>query len=179
MRTWVALLRGINVGGHKKVSMPALREALAEAAFEDVRTYVNSGNVVARAAHTQPAKVAATVERVIADRFGLDVAVVVRTAEQLAEILAWNPFPDAVASRPHLVHVLHLAATPDPEQVRDLLAADVAPDRLAARGAEVVIAYATTSQRSPAEGPLRRLGIVATARNWRTLKALVDLAAEH
>jgi len=179
MRTWVALLRGINVGGHHKVSMPALREVLAEAGFEDVRTYVNSGNVVARSAYAQPAQVSAAVHRVITERFGLDVAVVVRTAEQLAGVLAWNPFPDAAANRPQLVHVLHLAATPDPERVRDLLAADVTPDQLAARGAEVVVAYAKSSQRSPTEGPLRRLGVATTSRNWRTLTALVDLAAKR
>jgi uncharacterized protein (DUF1697 family) len=179
MRTWVALLRGINVGGQKKVSMPALRKALAEAGFEDVRTYLNSGNVLARSAHTKPAQVSAAVQEVIAEQFGLDVAVVVRTTEQLAKILAWNPFPDAAASRPHLVHVLHLAATPDRERVRDLLAADVAPDQLAARGAEVVVAYAKSSQRSPTEGPLRRLGVATTSRNWRTLTALADLAAKR
>src|SRR6266498_4312866 len=109
-------------------------------------------------AYAQPAQVSAAVHRVITERFGLDVAVVVRTAEQLAGVLAWNPFPDAAANRPQLVHVLHLAATPDPERVRDLLAADVTPDQLAARGAEVVVAYAKSSQRTPTEGPLRRLG---------------------
>jgi uncharacterized protein (DUF1697 family) len=174
--TWVALLRGINVGGHRKVSMPVLREALTEAGFADVRTYVNSGNVVLRSAQPDPAEVSSAVRRVIAERFDLDVPVVVRTGPQLAEILTWNPFPDAVADRPHLVHVIHLTATPEPERVRDLLAADVTPDQLAARATEVVVAYAGSSQRSPAEAEFRRLGVEGTARNWRTLTALVDLA---
>jgi uncharacterized protein (DUF1697 family) len=174
----VAFLRGINVGGRRKVAMPQLRAALAEAGFQDVRTYVNSGNVVARSDHTDPAEVAAAVRRVIAERFDLDVPVMVRTGAQLAKVLAWNPFPDAAASRPQLVHVLHLAEVPDRKRVRELLAAEVAPDRVAARGAEVVVAYAESSQRSPAEKPLARLGVEATARNWRTLAALVELAAD-
>lgn len=176
MHTWVALLRGINVGGRRKVSMPVLRQALTDAGFAEVRTYVNSGNVIASSAHTDPAEVATAVRAVIAERFDLDdVPVMVRTGEELGAILAWDPFPDAATARPNLLHVLHLAATPDPAKVEALLAADVAPDRLAARGTEIVVDYATMSQRSPTEKPLRRLAIDATARNWRTLTALVDL----
>ncbi len=72
---------------------------------------------------------------------------------------------------------MHLVAEPPAAKVRELLAADVSPDQLAARGGEVVVAYARSSQRSPAERPLKRLGVEGTARNWRTLTALVDLTA--
>jgi uncharacterized protein (DUF1697 family) len=178
MRTWVALLRGINVGGHRKVSMPALREALADAGFENVRTYVNSGNVVLESSLAFAAKVSGAVHDVISDRLGMDVSVLVRTGPELAAVLAWNPFPEAAESRPQLVNVVHLAARPPAAKVRELLAADVSPDRLAARGSEVVVAYARSSQRSPTERPLRKLGIEGTARNWRTLAALVELAGQ-
>lgn len=178
-RTWVALLRGINVGGHRKVSMPSLRSALEAAGFDAVRTYVNSGNVVLRSSHRSPAQVATAVRAVVEEVSGLDdVPVVVRTGAELADVLAWNPFPDAAAERPHLVQVVHLVAAPDPRRVEEVLAADVAPDAVAVRGAEVVVAYATSSQRSPVDKPLRRLGVDGTARNWRTLTALVGLARE-
>lgn len=177
MRTWVALLRAVNLGGRRKVAMPVLREALAEAGFADVRTYVNSGNVVARSALTDPGEVAAEIRGVVAQRFDLDVPVVVRTGEQLDALLAWNPFPEAAADRPQLVGVVHLTAGPDPARLRDLLAADIAPDRVAARGLEVVVAYADRTTGGPAEAALRRLGTEGTARNWRTLRALADLAS--
>ena len=177
MRTWVALLRAVNLGAVNKVSMPALREALAAAGFADVRTYLQSGNVVVGSTLSSAEAVGTAVREVVAERFGVDTPVVVRTGRQLAGILAWNPFPDAAESRPHLVSVLHLVAVPPAAKVRELLAADVSPDQLAARGGEVVVAYARSSQRSPAERPLKRLGMEGTARNWRTLTALVDLTA--
>lgn len=170
-------MRGINLGSHNKVSMPALRAALTAAGFEDVRTYVNSGNVIVRSNHTKPDDVSAAVRRVVAECSDVDTPVLVRTYDQLAAILAWNPFPDAAASRPNLVMVLHLDAEPTPERVRDLLDANVAPDEIAARGREVVVAYEKSSQRSPTEKPLKRLGVTMTARNWRTLTALARLAA--
>jgi len=176
VRTWVALLRGVNVGGHTKVAMPALREGLAAAGFADVRTYVNSGNVVARSAHDDPGQVAAAVGAVASELAGREVAVVVRTGAQLAEVLAWDPFPEAAAERPNLVHVHHLVAEPDPERLRALLTADVAPARVAARGLDLVIDHAERSTGGPLDKALRRLGTEGTARNWRTLRTLVDLA---
>ncbi len=176
MPTWVALLRAVNLGGRNRVSMPVLREGLAAAGFTAVRTYVNSGNVVAGSALTDPAAVAAAVRRVVAERFDLDVPVVVRTGEQLDALVAWNPFPDAAAERPNLVQVVHLVAEPDPDRLAAVLAADVAPDRIAARGTEVVIAYADRTTGTAAERAMRRLGTEGTARNWRTLRALADLA---
>ena len=178
MRTWVALLRAVNLGAHNKVAMPALRAALARAGLADVRTYVQSGNVVLRSDHTAAADVAAAVRQVIADRFAVDTPVVVRTGAQLKRVLDWNPFPDAAESRPQLVSVVHLVDKPSPAAVRELLAVDVAPDRISVRGLEVVIAYAQTSQSRPTAAALRRVGVDGTARNWRTLTALVELATE-
>ena len=178
MRTWVALLRAVNLGAHNKVAMPALREALAGAGFADVRTYVQSGNVVLRSDHTAADDVAVAVRKVIADRFAVDTPVVVRTAGQLKRVLDWNPFPAAAESRPQLVNVVHLVDKPSRAAVRELLAADVAPDRIAVRGLEVVIAYAQTSQSRPTAAALRRVGVDGTARNWRTLTALVELATD-
>lgn len=176
MNTWVALLRGINLGARRKVSMPVLREALGEAGFADVRTYINSGNVVLYSAATDPGEVAEAVRRVVEKRFGLgDVPVMVRTPNQLAKVLAWNPFPDAAVDRPQLVGVIHLAERPDPARLREVLDADVAPDRIAARDLEVVVAYGARTTGSPAERVLKRIDVDATARNWRTLQALVDL----
>jgi uncharacterized protein (DUF1697 family) len=105
--TWVCLLRGVNVGGHNRVSMPVLREALTAAGFLDVRTYVQSGNVIARSAHRSPTGVADAVNAVIQQGFGLDVPVVVRTPEHLRGVLAWDPFPDVSGSEPKRVAVVH------------------------------------------------------------------------
>lgn len=178
MAVWVSLLRGINLGSHNKVPMPALREALVEAGFRDVRTHLQSGNVVTTSRHRTPDRVAALVRGVVESRFGIDVPVVVRSPEQLRAVLEWNPFPEAAAERPKLVQVMHLFATPAADDLEALLAAPVSPERIAVRDAEVVVDYVDNIHASKVTGPwlTKRLGGVdATARNWRTLTALCEL----
>lgn len=174
MPTWVALLRAVNLGRINKVSMPVLREALTGAGFTDVRTYVQSGNVLLDSPLRSPAEVGAEVGRVVHERFGVDTPVVVRTGEQLRAVLDWNPFPEAAAERPKLVDVVHLTATPDPEKVEAMLATGGAT--VAHRGQEVVIDRVDATGRGSSDRALRKLGVDGTARNWRTLTALADLA---
>jgi len=173
--TWVALLRAVNLGAHNKVSMPKLREVLADAGFTAVKTYVNSGNVVLDSPARSPAKVGRQVHDVIVEHFGVDTPVMMRTGRQLAAVLDWNPFPGAAADHPHLVAVLHLSGEPQAAAVETLLAGDYAPVRVAHRGAEVVIDWHDRTGRPPVDRALKKLGVETTARNWRTLAALVEL----
>ncbi len=175
MSTWVALLRAVNLGSRNKVSMPKLRDALAADGFTAVKTYVNSGNVVLDSTLRSPAKVAQAVHDVILDHFGVDTPVMMRTGRQLAEVLDWNPFPDAATARPNLVWVLHLSGEPEAERVETFLAGDYGPVRVAHRGEEVVVAWHDRSGQPTVDRALKKLGVDATARNWRTLTALVDL----
>ena len=177
---WVSLLRGVNLGARNKVNMPQLREALAAAGFGEVRTYLQSGNVIGRSAHAGPEQVAQDVNAVVLERFGLDVPVLVRSPRQLRAVLGWCPFPQDAAARPTAVHVIHLALPPDRDRVAALLAQDWFPDRLAQRDGEVVVRYAATMHASRLQhaSVLKRLGVDGTARNWRTLQALVELTAD-
>lgn len=168
MPVWVSLLRGVNLGARNQVSMPRLREALESAGFADVRTYVQSGNVVARSRHRSRDRVASEVRALVREHFGVDAAVIVRTPAQLASVLDWNPFPTDAVARPATVQVIHLTERPDKDRLAALLAEDWAPDDVAARGEEVVIRYAATMHRSRLQHAtvLRRLGAdwVSTAR---------------
>ncbi len=177
MPQWVCLLRAVNLGSHNKVNMPKLREVLTASGFGDVRTYVQSGNVVVTTDRAAD-KVSAAVRSVLRDDFGVDVPVVVPSPGQLRAVLDWCPFPDAV-DRPTSVHVIHLAATPAADRVDKALAEDWSPDELAIRGQEAVTRYAEAMHKSRLQHAtvLRRLGVDGTARNWRTLTALVDLTA--
>ena len=100
MPTWISLLRAVNLGSHNKVSMPALREHLAEAGFEDVRTYVQSGNLVTTSGHRTEKGVARAVAKVVAERHGVGVPVIVRSPEDMARVLALDPFPAATKRQP-------------------------------------------------------------------------------
>ncbi|MBV9805345.1 MAG: DUF1697 domain-containing protein [Solirubrobacterales bacterium] len=170
------LLRGINLGSRKRVSMPDLREVLTEAGFKDVRTYVQSGNVVlgSRAA---PAKVGAQAERLIAERFGFDVDVIVRTAEELAEVVERNPLAD-VASDPKRYQVSFLDGEPDPAALERITAAATESERLVAIGRELYAWHPDGIARSKLSAKLAGsgLGVRATARNWATVTTLLQMA---
>src|SRR3954466_7579026 len=125
MTRYLALLRGINVGTAKRVAMPALRSMAESLGYADVRTHINSGNLLFRA-DEDAETVRSRLEAAIEQTFALHSDVVIRTAEQLAVVLAGNPFPDDDPSR---VNVAFLAGPPAPEAEERVaaLAADDEP----------------------------------------------------
>ncbi|MGH3501618.1 MAG: DUF1697 domain-containing protein [Nocardioidaceae bacterium] len=179
MATWVALLRGVNVGTHNRLPMPALREALAAGGFDDVRTYVQSGNIVASSPLRSARRVESAVHDLVVSEFGLSLPVVVRRADALAAVVAGNPFPEAAQARPKLLHVSFLAGTPSADQVATLMAADAARDVCRIVGDHLYIDYADGvhgSKLTPAYLARRLGGIDGTARNWRTILTLTELS---
>ena len=176
MTTWIALLRGINLGSHNRVSMPDLRAALADAGYEEVRTYVQSGNVVLDG-DASAAELERDLQALIADRCGVDTPVLVRSAEELAGVVERNPFAE-IADDPKRHQVSFLSAPPADDVVRGLLDADLAPERVVVDGREIHAWHPAGIQRSPLANRLtdKRLGVTATARNWRTVTALHELA---
>jgi uncharacterized protein (DUF1697 family) len=113
MPTHVALLRGINVGGHNKVPMAELRELVAGLGHGDVATYIQSGNVVFSAAGKDSPALASALEKAIAARFGFTIRVVVLSRAELAKVAADNPYTGE--TNPRLVHVVFLTAKPGPD----------------------------------------------------------------
>jgi uncharacterized protein (DUF1697 family) len=174
--TFAALLRGINVGGRNRLPMGALRASLAENGFEDVVTYVQSGNVVFRTRESDPRKVAAHVERQIAESFGLEVSVLVRTHEELAGIAHANPFL-ADESDPKRLHVVFLDGEPRADALASLDPDRSPPDRFAARGREIYLHLPNGAGRTKLTLDYfeRRLGVRGTGRNWNTLLELISL----
>jgi uncharacterized protein (DUF1697 family) len=172
----ILLLRGINLGAHKRVSMPDLRALLSDAGFEDVRTYVQSGNVVVSSA-APASEVAAEAERLIAERFGFEVDVVARTDEELAAVVARNPLAD-VAVDPKRYQVSFLEAELDPAVLERIGALRAEPERLVAIGRELYAWHPNGIGRSKMWAKLAGtgLGVRATARNWATVTALLDMA---
>ena len=158
--------------------MAPLREALGDAGFGDVRTYLQSGNVVL-SSRASARKVASDCERVIAARFDLDIAVLVRTRDELAQVVRRNPLGD-VAVNHKRYQVSFLASKPDRETVRKLMTAVVDPEQLVVIGREAYAWHPEGVARSRLWTQLagRGLGVMATARNWTTVTALLALADE-
>jgi uncharacterized protein (DUF1697 family) len=174
----VLLLRGINLGPARRVAMPALRDALAEAGYEDVRTYVQSGNVVLSSSKA-PEAVRRDSERVISERFGFDVDVVVRSRDELAAVVAANPLAQ-VADNPKRYQVSFLSDELGNAVVGRLHGLVVDPEALVIAGREVYAWHPAGVARSKLWNALagKSLGVTATARNWTTVETLLAMADE-
>jgi uncharacterized protein (DUF1697 family) len=173
--TFVALLRGINVGKAKQVAMADLQALLADLGYADVRTHLRSGNAIFSADTCDPEAIAIEIEAAIRDRFGLEVAVLIRTPADLDAVIAGNPFPEAAATAPAKLHVAFLSAAP----AGTIDAAAYAPEKLRIAGREVYAWYPNGMGRSKLTNTVleRHLGVSATMRNWNTVTKLAELAA--
>ena len=174
----IVLLRAINIASRNRIAMPVLRELFGAAGFDDVRTYLQSGNVVL-SSDAPPGELALESKRCIAEALGLDIDVVVRTRDELAAVVERNPLGE-VAIDPKRYQVSFLAEELDPETVSGLAALAAAPERLAAVGRELYAWHPEGIARSRLWAGLAgpRLGVTATARNWSTVTNLLAMADE-
>jgi uncharacterized protein (DUF1697 family) len=156
--------------------MAELRELFTGAGFEDVRTYVQSGNVVL-SSDADPEQLERRSEQLIAERFGFEVPTVVRTRDQLAGVVERNPLGD-VASNPKRYQVSFLGADPPDELVEQLAAVAVPGERLVRSGRELYAWHPDGVARSKLSAKLAGtgLGVKATARNWTTVTTLLEMA---
>ena len=193
MASHVALLRGINVGGRNKVPMADLREVVTSLGHTGVTTYIQSGNVLFSTAETDTAKLAAALETAIGERFGIWASVVVLSRDELAALLAGNPYPDE--PNPRLVHVVFLNGEP-PEDLlgriaaaRSAAAAKGSRDTVQAAGPALFVhtpdgfgsselGQALFRIISPPAKQKKQPALAATARNWATATKLLSLCEE-
>jgi uncharacterized protein (DUF1697 family) len=178
MTPQIALLRGINLGSKNRIGMPALRKALEAVGFDDVRTYVQSGNIVLGTDLT-PDRLAERCHEVIAETFDLDIAVVARTRDELADVVDRNPLGD-VADNPKRYQVCFLAGKLKPEALEKLEAAAAEPERIVAVGRELYTWHPEGVARSKLWGRVAGsgLGVPSTSRNWTTVTKLLEMADE-
>jgi uncharacterized protein (DUF1697 family) len=176
MKTFVALLRGVNVGGKNRIPMTELKSSFSALGHEDVVTYIQSGNVVFRSPRGNAKDVAAAVEQEIAATFGLSVTVLLRTPAELAAITEENPFLARNADLSKL-HVVFLADRPAAAAVGRLDPGRSPPDEFSVLGREIYLRLPNGAGRSKLTIDYfeRRLGVAATARNWKTLLKLLAL----
>jgi len=171
MARYVVLLRGINLGSKNRISMPELREAFEEAGFDGVHTHLQSGNVVlGKRVNAEEA------ERLIKERFGLEIAVIVRSAADLARIGKRNPLRK-VATNPKRYQVTFLGKKLLAKAVRELEEAAAPGERVVVEGREVYAWHAEGIARSKLWSKLaaKSLGVTATSRNWSTVEASLEL----
>jgi uncharacterized protein (DUF1697 family) len=168
-------LHAVNLGSHNKVPMAWLRETATGAGFGQVATYLQSGNLVVSSAATADA-VRDQVVGLIRDGRGLDVEATVRSRAQLAKVVDRNPMADRVGE-PSKLHVSFLTGKPDAKGIASIDADKYAPDEFVVSGTEIYLWFPNGAGRSKlATLPWRKkIGVGGTARNWRTVLAVLEL----
>lgn len=178
MTVHIALLRGINVGGHGTLAMADLRECVGTLGFTDVRTLLQSGNLVFGSEKRTTAALEQLLEKEVAARLDVDADFMIRTALEWAKIIARNPFPaEAKSDAGHLI-VIALKEEAERKDIEALRAAFTGPEIIRADGRHLYIVYPDGQGRSRLTNTLieKKLGTRATARNWNTVLKLGALA---
>lgn len=159
--TWIGLIRGINVGGHKTLPMAKLKAACESLGYTDVRTYLNSGNVLFTAAKKPKAS---DIEQAL----GIDVRVILRTPAELAEAIARNP----LQGEPNRLMIMFLEQEPEKELGWD------GPEQTHLDGRHLYLYYPAGQAKTKLTNTLieRRLGVAGTTRNWNTATRLLALS---
>ncbi len=179
MTTYVAMLRGINVSGHKIIKMERLRAVFEELGFAHVKTYVQSGNVIFETDKT-PAGLAGTIERKILAEFGFEVPVLTKSAKELKDIVGRSPFVKDPAIDKAKLHVTFLANDP-PRNALELLqplAAGTEQVRIAGRAVYLYCPNGYGNTKLSNTAIEKRLSCRATTRNWATTNKLLEMATQ-
>jgi uncharacterized protein (DUF1697 family) len=177
MATWVLFLRGINVGGHCSLPMKELVSLLESQGCQNVRTYIQSGNAVFEATKADAARIAKQLGPAIRKKRGFEPRLHVLSLAELEAAAAGNPYPQAVAAEPRLVHVFFLTGTPSAADIEAMNAVKAPHEAFTLKGKHFYVhtpkGFGTSKLAASA---LKRLGEDCTARNWRTITAVLDLA---
>ena len=172
------MLRGINVSGHKIVKMEALRSCFAGMGFGKVATYVQSGNVIFEAATAGASGLGKKIEAAILREFGFTVPVLVKSARELAQVVAGNPLAALPGVDVAKLHVTFLSDPPPKDARERLLPVAAGSERVAIVGREVYLycpnGYGNTKLSNTAIE--KKLDVGATTRNWKTANTLLEMA---
>ena len=180
MPIYISMLRGINVGGHKRVKMDKLRASLVALGFEQVKTYIQSGNVVFKSGKLSTFKLSKRIEERILRDFGFPVSVISRSSDEMARTIERNPFLNQRGIDHEKLHVMFLSDAPAPAALKKLADLTAAPDQCRSFDREIYFylpngASQSVLMKSPVD---RILAVVTTTRNWRTVNSLHQMCED-
>jgi uncharacterized protein (DUF1697 family) len=171
---YIAFLRGINVSGQKKIRMAELKSYFEELNFKNVRTYIQSGNVILESSNQKNEAIQKKIENLIKEKFGFDVPVIVKNKNEIAAILKKNPFTGKETNR---IYITLLSDIPSAEQTKKLPEINYAPEEFILD--ENIIYF--FSPHGYGEAKMSNnffekiLKVTATTRNWRTMNILKEM----
>ncbi|NRB82186.1 MAG: DUF1697 domain-containing protein [Winogradskyella sp.] len=178
MKTYIALLRGINVGGHNKVPMAELRALLTKSGFENVKTYIQTGNIICQDEEGDVIDIESKLRNTILDYFGFEVAVLVRTRDQIQAIFDRCPFPEDQKTNSYFAMLSH-----KPDHALVIEAKEKTYDNEVYDIIEDALYFYCANGYGKAKFSLnyfeRKLKVDATARNYKTMVKLLALSSEN
>ncbi|MGZ4840281.1 MAG: DUF1697 domain-containing protein [Candidatus Angelobacter sp.] len=174
----ICMLRGVNVLGHNKIKMDALKALCVSLKLQDPQTYIQSGNVIFRTEENDLAKLARRIQGAIERKIGFRPEVILRTAWELREVIARNPFSKRSGIEPNKLLVTFLAAAPAKEARGQALAIKIDPEELHIIGREVYIYFLNGQGRSKLSWSKieRTLQTSGTGRNWNSVTKMLEMA---
>jgi uncharacterized protein (DUF1697 family) len=178
--TYLALLRGINLGPKNKILMPDLVEVFTKAECKDVRTYIQSGNVIFEATRELSTRLPELISKEIQMRFGHKVPVMLRTTGEMREVVRTNPFLKEGAAE-DILHVMFLTDLPKPGAAKSLDPDRSPPNRFIVRGKDIYLLCPAGFARTKLTSSYfdSKLGTIGTVRSWRTVTKLLELMKER
>ena len=176
MKTYISLLRGINVSGHKKIAIADLKALYETLGFTNLVTYIQSGNVIFTAKVTK--NLEQIIEQAITKKYAFDVPVLIITPEELSRVIAKNPFLKDKTVDPEKLHVTFLSTKPVQELLDKLAPAHYLPDRFNIIGSTVYLSCPNGYGQTKLTNTFfeNKLKVRATTRNWKTVKKLLEIA---
>ncbi len=178
MQKYISMLRGINVSGQKKIKMDALRTLYAALHFKNVKSYIQSGNVIFESDELDTSRLAKQIGAQIEQTFGFLVPIMIRTPEQFQNLLENNPFLGEKTEDIRQLYVTFLDEASPIGALDALVKFATKSEEFHLRGKEIYLFYPNGAGRSKLSNNLieRKLGVTATTRNWRTVSKLADLS---
>jgi len=178
MKTYIALLRGINVSGQKIIKMEMLRKFLGELDFENIRTYIQSGNIIFESKSSDTAKLEKQISDKIFTHFGFVVPIIIITPEELLTVIDKNPFAKENLENPTQPYVLFLSEVPKKEHLEVFKKIDFKEDQFVNIDKTLYLSYGNPAGNSKLTNAIieNKLKLQSTMRNWKTVLKLYELA---
>ncbi|WP_420581834.1 DUF1697 domain-containing protein [Reichenbachiella sp.] len=177
MTKYIALLRGINVSGQKLIKMDALRTSLSKLGYDNIQTYIQSGNIVFETSESNQKKIESQIHENIKGTFGFDVPVIVRSQKEWKETFSNNPFVNDRSEEITKLYVTILADAPSQENLKVLEDFHSGPEEFSMVGSNLYLFYANGAGKSKLDHNTieRKLKVKGTSRNWKTTTKLMEM----
>jgi uncharacterized protein (DUF1697 family) len=178
MKVFISFLRGVNMAGHNSIKMKDLTELFVSMGFSDAVTYIQSGNVIFSDANFRShSEITAVIETAIYEKFGYNIPSMLRTRDELKEIILFNPYQNDENYDPSKAAVVLLHEPPDHNQINKVLNIEYPPDRFLIKGSEIFIYCPNGFGRTKLYTNFfeNKMGVVGTSRNAKTITAIFGI----